>query len=927
MTIRTDIDYPTSQNMIEAARQELEAAGRLPAASIGGFSDLTFIGPLPLAVRRFKGKAFVTIKVSVPAGTVKLKTVIEQYEGAGPTVDVIQRKTDDEKEVPETITATGGVFTFEFGAGLAFNATYGSPKLVATLFDDSRVKNWPVDKPESPRLLADYLPDSLFTIPPYIETTASYPELGLIIRNELYEATQAFDAQLILVSYAPTTGTPVAYTGTVTTTVNSNIVIGTITFVGQVVVGQQIIIATHQRLVTGVSGTQLTVDFNFITAGAGLSMTIVTLMTFGEAQFEKISHRFRLENDPDAKQFGIPHDLTDADKLATFVQTVTNEFQAAEQYRWLMNRYIGGIDERLEAFPPSPVLFVAGDNVGNLALLTSAEFLYGDETGESRDVSFVLTQPNPPVGLDEGNLYRRNDGDGTVSISGTSCGGIGTSFLDDFDERDQIVSAGQVFDVISVSTDIFMTLDHAASPSITGQPYQVSKFKERRNLRKRKYHPPTGGEVPIIPLRTVSTQKLTDYDFVFVITAANQTTREFIDSFTTDGSGALESDTDSPNDGNTLDAPDVYFEPGKGIIVDWIVTALSQMNTHLYNSIRVGNSDETLFLDISTKTLISDTELSKKQIHKGSHSIVSITRRKLRDLFGPTAIIKIRYFITNSIGETGSFATSLDLATMLETMTETGLETDATIPAKTMALTTANMITGGGMFASKDAYDTSGATNTLGLEWRDTPNRTTGTRINTVASKGLTWVKATHCVEVATNVFTLGGELCCKLPRQILPGETWSLWFLMNTKAGSWTMNAFTMSLYDEGNTADIDGTPITKNSGDPVPIIVTTTYKPIIAIFDVAGTYVLSTSNKRQWLRLKFGANPSQILQIDKVCLVRNAVAMPWSVSGDDVGVDADADPSGDTGSGSVGATGGTGNIGSGGGGVGPGEGGQLVY
>lgn len=473
-------------------------------------------------------------------------------------------------------------------------------------------------------------------------------------------------------------------------------------------------------------------------------------------------------------------------------------------------------------------------------------------------------------------------------------------------------------------------------------------------------------------------------------------------------SGAVAQDTATPNNGVTLTAPNVYFEPGKGIVIDFDLTGMSFMNTHLFNTIRIATLSETVptrtitnapnttspttittsvahgfslgqivvisgvlgntavngtweiltvpttttftiavagsgaytgggsvslpgpFLDIPTKTLIASGVTSKKEIGKGSHTTVHITRSKLRKLFGPTAHLAIRYFITNSKGETGSALTDFDLATLSETMTETGLEVDAGIPAKTLALTAINLVTGGGMFASKDAYDGTGggSVNSLGLEWRDAPNRTTGVRIDTTGTKGLKWIKASHLVEVATNVFSLGGELSTKLPRQIIPGETYALWYLMRTAASVYTLDAFTVSLYDEGNSANIPGTPITFNANALRPVTLTTTYIPIVGIFTVDGAYVPSTSNKRQWLRFKFGANPTQVLHIDKVCLVRNAQVMPWAPSPDDSGVDGDADATGNTGSGAVGSTGGGGN-GSGGGfgGYGPGEGGTIIY
>lgn len=211
MPNRTEIDYPTVQNMIESARRE--AAGNVPsAASIGGFADLTPIGPWPVSIRQFKGKAFVTLKVAVPAGTVRLKTVLEQYTGAGPTVTVVRRINDVDQELPASIGTTGGVFTFEFGIGLSFNANYGCPKLVAIMSDGTRVVNPIPDVPDSPRLLTDYLPSSTFTLGDAFGSISA-PALNLIIYNSLDPITpDIYDAHAGLRVYAPTTDAGAAQT-------------------------------------------------------------------------------------------------------------------------------------------------------------------------------------------------------------------------------------------------------------------------------------------------------------------------------------------------------------------------------------------------------------------------------------------------------------------------------------------------------------------------------------------------------------------------------------------------------------------------------------------------------------------------------------------------------------------------------------------
>lgn len=335
------------------------------------------------------------------------------------------------------------------------------------------------------------------------------------------------------------------------------------------------------------------------------------------------------------------------------------------------------------------------------------------------------------------------------------------------------------------------------------------------------------------------------------------------------------------------------------------------------------------FLNIPTKTLVASATTSKKQIHKAGHTIVSIKRRKLRDIFGPTAHIAVRYFIVNSVGESPSALADVNLGTITDLMSETGLEAGASIPAKTLAINTINVCPGGAFQSSRNAYDGLGDTTFVGQEWRDKPNRTAGggVRIDTVGTRGLRWVPALHLIEAATNVFTLGGELCCFIPiRPFLPGDAWALGVLMKVASGTYILNAFTMSLFDESNNADIPGTPTLISATDAKPIILTTTYTTVGTPFLVSGAYVPGTSPRRQWLRLKFGENPPQIISLDNVMTNRGSQILPWGPALEDAGIAADVNPSGDTGSGAAGAGGGGGS-GSGGPGIPPGSGGEVLF
>lgn len=201
---RNDIDYSTVQNMIEAARKEFQQSSGQGTSSGGTSSDLSFFGTQPISTRMEDGLAYVTLKVAVPAGIRKLRTVYERFTGAGPTVTVERVITDVDKEIPDVTRASGGLYTFEFGRGLKFNAQYGSPKLVAFMDDGSTVKNWPDDVPESPRLLTDYLPDSRFTLGQIAQPPSAPAEL-LILESAVDKGARHFRAYAKLRIYAPLT--------------------------------------------------------------------------------------------------------------------------------------------------------------------------------------------------------------------------------------------------------------------------------------------------------------------------------------------------------------------------------------------------------------------------------------------------------------------------------------------------------------------------------------------------------------------------------------------------------------------------------------------------------------------------------------------------------------------------------------------------
>ena len=480
--------------------------------------------------------------------------------------------------------------------------------------------------------------------------------------------------------------------------------------------------------------------------------------------------------------------------------------------------------------------------------------------------------------------------------------------------------------------------------------------------------------VALVP--SMKVKPSTSYNLQLLVRARSSVTSPLVLSlnFATDADGNVIVDTQVPGGtGATLTAPVVTFEDGK-MAIDFSVTGLTFMNTHLYNSVRLATLSETVptftitnaplttspttittstphgysvgqtptiagvggntavngpqtivtvpstttfridvagnfaytsggtvalpgaFLDIPSKALVASGTTSKYQVHKSGHVILGFKLRKIRDILGPTAHMAVRYFIANSVGETQSAIADVNLASLTDLMSETGVESGVGVPAKTLAINTINVCPGGAFIASRTAYSgVAGSENVVGNEWRDGPGRAGTTLIDTTGSKGLKWVKLTHWIEIATNVFTLGGELSCWIPiKPILPGDTWAHGISLKTVSGTYILNAFTMSLWDEANTADIPGTPTTISALDDRPIILTTSYKVVGAVFQVDPSYVPGTTagKRRQWLRLKFGENPPVVLHADNEMLNRGSQILPWGPALEDAGIQSDIDP-----------------------------------
>jgi len=176
MGIGGDIDYPTTQNMLEDLRQQIAAqSSSTGTTGAGNPTDLTPIGPWPVATKPGKnGRVIVTLRCAVPFNTNKLKVVLEEYTGTGSPVTVTWRINSADIEIP---SPTPPVFDFDFPIPLYAGKKYGCIKLVSVDSNGARTQNPAIDFPDSPRNESDYLITfslgSLFGVP-------SDPNCGLI---------------------------------------------------------------------------------------------------------------------------------------------------------------------------------------------------------------------------------------------------------------------------------------------------------------------------------------------------------------------------------------------------------------------------------------------------------------------------------------------------------------------------------------------------------------------------------------------------------------------------------------------------------------------------------------------------------------------------------------------------------------------------
>lgn len=383
----------------------------------------------------------------------------------------------------------------------------------------------------------------------------SKPDIGLIVENKFDDVTKAFDAFIVERVYAPINGIYTAYTGTVTIN-GTTTVTGTVTFVGQVAVGMLISVNSQSREVLNVSGSTITVDLPFIGSGSGLELLWGNPHTWQSALVNAVVSRFRLSDDGNAIPIDQRHDITDDEQTQTHIDFRVSGFVAARKYDWVRNVLIGE-SGRKHVLAASTQTFIAGGfkaDTAGIPELTSPQWKYGliDPNNDGlRTTQFFVTQPNPPVALDNVEIQRRVTLSGTIAYTSGVAGivGTGTSFTTELNVADVIVvgvylAAGyQRMAVTSITDDTHLAVESTSLPTATasGQAYKAGRILSDRGIRRAKFHPATGGVIKF-NLGDLKTKKLAAQDFVVILTSQKGNQREDVDNFTTGSS----SDTATP---------------------------------------------------------------------------------------------------------------------------------------------------------------------------------------------------------------------------------------------------------------------------------------------------------------------------------------------------------------------------------------------
>lgn len=269
----------------------------------------------------------------------------------------------------------------------------------------------------------------------------------------------------------------------------------------------------------------------------------------------------------------------------------------------------------------------------------------------------------------------------------------------------------------------------------------------------------------------------------------------------------------------------------------------------------------------------------KKSFQPDSDYIVLIDRASLLDpIYNAAGNIELDLSgIDANVTKTYIFqltVRSVGTITKVFTSGDINATTSISIPAGALAgIYTPNLIEGGQFLNSRDQFDGSGDTDSVGAgafrAMAPTLAGPTAPRINKLATGvggnsldayGIRWLDTTHRLLLNTNIHTLGGKPSYKLGRIVLPSQTYTCMFKLICDTADVTVD-ISVELWDAGKAAGTESI-IKQTSTFVIPHAVP--WALLIAILQVPPTY--SQSGGTHWIQISLGSDPAHICYLDEL-------------------------------------------------------------
>lgn len=270
----------------------------------------------------------------------------------------------------------------------------------------------------------------------------------------------------------------------------------------------------------------------------------------------------------------------------------------------------------------------------------------------------------------------------------------------------------------------------------------------------------------------------------------------------------------------------------------------------------------------------------KKSFQPDSDYIVLIDRASLLDpIYNAAGNIELDLSgIDANVTKTYIFqltVRSVGTITKVFTSGDINATTSISIPAGALAgIYTPNLIEGGQFLNSRDQFDGSGDTDSVGAgafrAMAPTVAGPTAPRINKLATGvggnsldayGIRWLDTTHRLLLNTNIHTLRGKPSYKLGRIVLPSQTYTCMFKLICDTADVTVDV-SAELWDAGKAAGTES--IIKQTSTAFVIPHAIPWAIFIAILQVPTGY--SQSGGTHWIQISLGSDPAHICYLDEL-------------------------------------------------------------